>query len=120
MKVRALSVFAGKKQLMGPVDFELKPGSTLVIMGETGAGKSLIAQALIGTLPTKLWTEGEITINGQRVDQLSKAKRSELWGREISIFGWLQNAPSARACTHGIATTILCTRVCVRALCASR
>lgn len=85
MKVRALSVFAGKKQLMGPVDFELKPGSTLVIMGETGAGKSLIAQALIGTLPTKLWTEGEITINGQRVDQLSKAKRSELWGREISI-----------------------------------
>ncbi|MDO6725914.1 ATP-binding cassette domain-containing protein [Cognatishimia sp. 1_MG-2023] len=84
IEVKDLSVFAGSTHLMGPVSFKVKPGGTLVIMGETGAGKSLIAQAILGTLPGVLRAEGEITVNGRRVDQLYQIDRAALWGREIA------------------------------------
>lgn len=84
IEVKDLSVFAGSTHLMGPVSFKVKPGGTLVIMGETGAGKSLIAQAILGTLPSVLRAEGEITVNGRRVDQLCQIDRAALWGREIA------------------------------------
>ena len=69
---------------MGPVSFRISPGKTLVIMGETGAGKSLIVQAVFGTLPSKLRAVGEIMVNNYRVDTLSKAEHNKLWGREIT------------------------------------
>lgn len=84
IEVKALSVFAGKECLLGPVSFQVAPGGTLVIMGETGAGKSLIAQAILGTLPGALRAEGDIYINGNRVDQLSQVERAKLWGRDIA------------------------------------
>ena len=53
-------------------------------MGETGAGKSLIAQAILGTLPKALRAEGEIFLNSRRVDTLARRERATLWGREIT------------------------------------
>lgn len=82
--VEALSVFFGATRLLGPVSFRVAAGETLIIMGETGAGKSLTAQAILGTLPKELRAEGKITINGRRVDALSPADRSALWGRDIA------------------------------------
>ena len=83
--VEELSVFAGELRLLGPISFELPTGRALVIMGETGAGKSLLAQAILGTLPDGLYAEGVIHLNGQRIDQLSSQQRSKFWGREVAI-----------------------------------
>lgn len=84
IKVDALSVFAGHTRLIGPVSFAVSPGDTLVIMGETGAGKSLIAQAILGTLPGALRAEGMIALNGRRVDPLSQVERAAMWGHEVA------------------------------------
>lgn len=84
IEVNALSVYAGSARLMGPVSFQVAPGGTLVIMGETGAGKSLIAQAILGTLPGALRSEGRITLNGRRIDQLPPAERIAMWGKELA------------------------------------
>lgn len=84
IEVQGLSVFAGATRLMGPVTFSVAPGGTLIVMGETGAGKSLIAQAILGTLPGALRAEGQITINGRRVDTLSPALRAAMWGHELA------------------------------------
>lgn len=84
IKVDALCVYAGATRLMGPVNFKVSPGDTLVIMGETGAGKSLIAQAILGTLPGALHAEGRIEINGRRVDTLSQVDRASMWGHEVA------------------------------------
>ncbi|RPE71250.1 peptide/nickel transport system ATP-binding protein [Pacificibacter maritimus] len=84
IEVNALSVYAGKTRLMGPISFNLSNGGTLVIMGETGAGKSLIAQAILGTLPNTLHAKGQITVNGRRVDQMRQSARRRMWGTVIA------------------------------------
>ena len=79
-----LSVHAGAKKLLGPVSFEITAGQTLVIMGETGAGKSLIAQAILGTLPQDLTATGRISVAGKRVDDLPQTDRARAWGRDLA------------------------------------
>ncbi|MGF1476810.1 MAG: ABC transporter ATP-binding protein [Geminicoccaceae bacterium] len=83
--VRDLTVHAAKDRLMGPVSFTLPAGDALVIMGETGAGKSLLAQSIMGALPVTLHGAGEITLESRRIDNLSSAEREALWGRAISL-----------------------------------
>lgn len=84
IKVESLVVSAGSTRLLGPVSFAVSPGDTLVIMGETGAGKSLVAQAILGTLPGSLRAEGQIEVNGRRVDNMTQLERTVMWGRELA------------------------------------
>lgn len=84
IEVRDLTVHAGLTCLLGPVSFQVAAGETLVIMGETGAGKSLIAQAILGTLPASLTCSGFIAVKGQRVDTMPATERARLWGRTLT------------------------------------
>ena len=85
IEVKELFVHANNSRLLGPISFKLYAGQTLVVMGETGAGKSLLAQAILGTLPDGLTATGEIYINSQRVDNLNMKQRAKLWGKDIAI-----------------------------------
>ncbi len=83
--VDALTIHSGANQLLGPISFTLPAGRALIIMGETGAGKSLLGQAILGTLPEGLRASGVIHLNSQRIDHLSSQERSRFWGREVAI-----------------------------------
>jgi len=85
LSVEALMVAHAGSSLVGPVSFSVDTGSTLVIMGETGAGKSLIAQAVMGSLPDELEARGSVFVEGRRVDDLTIAAREQLWGRTMSM-----------------------------------
>ena len=54
LQVDDLAVCVGARRLVGPVGFSAGPGEPLTILGETGAGKSLLAQAVMGALPKEL------------------------------------------------------------------
>ncbi len=84
ISVEALRVFTGQNVLLGPIDFHVREGGMLVIIGETGAGKSLAVQAILGTLHGSLRAEGRITVNGQRLDTLAPGARAALWGRKLA------------------------------------
>lgn len=86
--------------LVQPVSLTLRPGHAVTLLGETGSGKSLLAQALIGTLPETLVAEGEVLLNG--VSQLAQppAVRRALWGRTVAVLPqepWLALDPTMRA-----------------------
>ncbi|MFK7858774.1 MAG: ABC transporter ATP-binding protein [Granulosicoccus sp.] len=101
--VNELCVYVNTNLLMGPVSFSVEPGHTLVVMGETGAGKSLVAQAILGTLSGELRAEGVIEVDGQRVDDLASEIRAASWGREIAALPqepWRALSPLKSSAKH--------------------
>jgi peptide/nickel transport system ATP-binding protein len=100
LEVENLSVWVGEHRLVGPISFAIPEGGVLVIMGETGAGKSLLAQAILGALPEALTAEGKIVLHGQRIDTLSPREREAFWGREMTMLPqepWRALSPLKRA-----------------------
>jgi oligopeptide/dipeptide ABC transporter ATP-binding protein len=68
------------------ISFDLAPGATLGIVGESGCGKSVSALALLGILPRNgEVTNGEVTFEGRDLLQLRPAQLRELRGRDIAM-----------------------------------
>ena len=66
------------------VDFSIAEGEILGMVGESGAGKSMTGQALIGLLPTGARiTSGELWLEGRRIDNLPESDRERLRGKSI-------------------------------------
>ncbi|MEJ2895230.1 ATP-binding cassette domain-containing protein, partial [Bordetella avium] len=68
------------------VSLALEKGEILGVVGESGAGKSTIGNAVIGLLeaPGRL-AGGEISLEGQRIDALSKQELRKVRGRRIGM-----------------------------------
>jgi len=71
--------------IVNPVSFELVAGEALTIVGETGSGKTLLAQAIANNLPEGLIAEGEIYLHDQAIHTLSADDRNALWGKTICV-----------------------------------
>ena len=85
LELEGVVVRSAGAALVGPVSLTLDPGDRLTVMGETGAGKSLLAQAIMGTLPRGLTARGHIRVGGSRVDGLAGVERAALWGRTLTL-----------------------------------
>jgi oligopeptide transport system ATP-binding protein len=85
----------GVAKAINGVSFELHEGETLAILGESGSGKSVTAQAIMGILdsPPAFITGGEIRYCGQDILKLSEEQRRRVRGPEISMV--FQDALSA-------------------------
>ncbi|MCD8052753.1 MAG: ABC transporter ATP-binding protein [Lachnospiraceae bacterium] len=69
------------------VSFELQAGETLGLVGETGAGKTTIAKAILGILPdppAKV-RSGEIYMNDRNLLQLSEKEMRKIRGNKIAM-----------------------------------
>ena len=90
LSVRDLSVAfftrRGPLQALDRVSFDIAPGEVLGVVGESGAGKSLTGQSVIGLLePPGRITGGEILLHGQRIDHLSPDAMRKIRGRKIGM-----------------------------------
>lgn len=86
--------------LVEPVSLTLHAGRAFTILGETGSGKSLLAQAIMGILPDGLTAQGKATIDNIAVDLAIPSGHRALWGRKVSILPqepWLALDPTMRA-----------------------
>jgi len=77
------------------VTYSLKAGETLAILGESGSGKSVSAQAVMGILdsPPGFITQGEIRFRGEDLLGMPEDQRRKIRGRRISMI--FQDALSA-------------------------
>jgi len=64
LQVRGLRKSFNGQEVLGGVDFEVKPGEVFVIMGPSGSGKSVLLKHLIGL---EMPDAGEIFINGESI-----------------------------------------------------
>ena len=77
----------GVAKAINGVSFDLRQGETLAILGESGSGKSVTAQAIMGILdsPPAFITGGEIRYCGSNILALPEERRREIRGPEISM-----------------------------------
>ena len=68
------------------VSLAVEPGDILGVVGESGAGKSTVGNAVIGLLePPGEMTAGEIRLAGRRIDDLEDAEKRKLRGKRIGM-----------------------------------
>lgn len=100
LKTESLEILTLEARLVDPLSIELFPGEVLTIIGETGSGKSLFAQGVVGNLPPGLHACGHIQFADGFSEEGQSRGRQALWGREISVLPqepWLSLDPTMRA-----------------------
>ncbi len=65
----------GEKKVLSGLNLDIPQGETLVIMGRSGCGKSVLLKIIAGLLPVD---SGEVWINGTEISHLSKNNLNQI------------------------------------------
>ncbi|MGX7757750.1 ABC transporter ATP-binding protein [Streptomyces angustmyceticus] len=85
----------GVAKAVNGVSYRVAPGQTLAVLGESGSGKSVTAQAVMGILdsPPGFVTGGEIVFQGRDLLTLGREERRRVRGAKMAMI--FQDALSA-------------------------
>jgi peptide/nickel transport system ATP-binding protein len=75
----------GIVQAVRGVTFDLDPGEVLAIVGESGAGKSVTALAVMGLLPRTARIDGTVLYKGRSLLGLKDKELAEVRGKEVAM-----------------------------------
>ncbi|MBF0777618.1 ATP-binding cassette domain-containing protein [Streptococcus cuniculi] len=84
LKIQALSVQIEDQVLLNNIQVSLKQGQSLVIIGESGAGKTLLTKLIMGQIPPKAQVTGSISYKGQDLLHLTIKEWQQLRGKELA------------------------------------
>src|SRR5829696_5144591 len=73
----------GKQVVLNGVDFEVREGETVALLGPSGTGKSVLLKHIIGLIKPDV---GEIIVDGKDVCRLKRRELSELRSRIGYVF----------------------------------
>lgn len=83
LQIEKLSVQADNGiELVEPISFSLEAGKNITILGETGSGKSLLIQAIMGALPDGLTARGQIWVENCKMSEKNDPLQ-RLWGKTL-------------------------------------
>jgi oligopeptide/dipeptide ABC transporter ATP-binding protein len=91
LKVEDLRVefdtYGGIVKAVRGVSFSVERGKTLAIVGESGCGKSVSVQALMGLIPSPPGrvTSGSVLLNGRQILGLEPKEANKIRGKEIGM-----------------------------------
>lgn len=83
MEIKNLEKSFGAKQVLKDVNLSVNPGESLVIIGGSGSGKSVLLKSILGLLDP---TSGQIIIDGEETTHLHEKKRYELMKKFGMLF----------------------------------
>jgi oligopeptide transport system ATP-binding protein len=85
----------GVAKAVNGVSYSLMPGESLAVLGESGSGKSVTAQAIMGILdtPPGYVTQGHVRFQGNDLLAMTPDERQQIRGRRIAMI--FQDALSA-------------------------
>ncbi|WHO77206.1 ABC transporter ATP-binding protein [Rhizobium sp. BT03] len=99
LSVSDLSIRTSAGSIVSGVSLALGPGRPLTLLGESGSGKSLVAQAIMGNLPPELHASGRVIFKGADLLKERPAERRRRWGRSIGLLPqepWLALDPTVQ------------------------
>lgn len=81
-----MALTQGKTPILRGVDLKIEAGETCALVGESGAGKTMVAKALLGILPKRVRDiRGRLVFNGQDLLSMSSRRHRSLLGRDITL-----------------------------------
>jgi ABC-type glutathione transport system ATPase component len=81
----SISSISEQKTLVKNISFSVRQGEPFTLIGETGCGKTLIAQALTNALSKDLSATGCIEFDGINLVKLSGKEKEKLWGKRMFL-----------------------------------
>jgi microcin C transport system ATP-binding protein len=85
LKVEGLSYSIGKAKLLDNINFDVDRGQTLAVVGESGAGKTLLSKLLLGIEPKVGAASGSVHINGHNSRTFSDLQWQKVRGKQIAM-----------------------------------
>jgi len=73
------------RALVSGLSFRLGAGESLVLLGQSGCGKSMSCRAVMGLLDRRFAVDGSITLDGTELTGLRERERSGIYGRRIAF-----------------------------------
>ncbi len=83
---------AGKVKAVDGVSFEVKRREKFTLIGESGSGKSVLAQAILRLLPKNAEVSGKVLFDGRDLIELGEEDMRKIRGREIA---WIPQSQSS-------------------------
>ena len=81
IRIRGLSKRFGNKQVLDGVDLDVMPGTSMVVIGGSGSGKSVLLKSILGLVEPDA---GTIEIDGQNVLTMDRRERDAV-NRQIGM-----------------------------------
>ncbi|MGW0335326.1 ABC transporter ATP-binding protein [Streptomyces sp. NPDC003011] len=100
LTVRDLRVSFGAVEAVRGLSFDVREGEVLAVVGESGAGKSLTARALLGMPPREATVTGSVRMGSHELVGAPRSVRAALWGRRVALVP--QDALSALSPVHPV------------------
>ena len=73
-------------RLLRRVSLQVAPGQIVGLVGESGAGKTMVSRVVLGIAPANARvTHGTVVFDGRDITHLSETQRRHLLGREIAL-----------------------------------
>jgi peptide/nickel transport system ATP-binding protein len=86
LTVEGLKVVIGDANVLRGISLEVEPGEVRGLVGESGAGKSMLGRAVLGLLPANATvTSGHIAFEGRDLLAMRESERRSLLGRRIAL-----------------------------------
>jgi len=85
VEVRGLGVRFGKQPVLRDIEMQVPRGQTIVIIGESGCGKTVLLKSLIGLIRP---SQGEVTFDGHNMALIDERELT----RQRMRFGFLFQA----------------------------
>ncbi len=83
IEVRSLTKSFGEKPVLNGVDLDLREGESLVVIGGSGTGKSVLIKSILGLLTPD---GGRIVIDGQEITDLRSHERERIMRKFGMLF----------------------------------
>lgn len=99
LTISGLEIRAGNTTIVRDVAFTLSLGRPVTLLGASGSGKSLVAHAIMGSLPSGLSARGIVKLDDEDLLAGSPTQTRARWGRTIAILPqepWLALDPTMR------------------------
>ena len=85
VSIRDLNIAINGKPIVHGVDLDIADGERVGLVGSSGSGKSMIAKAMMGLLPSTARVEGSVELGGKQIVGASDSVIADLRGRYVGM-----------------------------------